>query len=116
MAPRSAPTHPPYLALISEAITGLKERTGSSYPAIKKYIGSKHKLPTGWEKVLAQQLKKQAAAGKLVRVKASFKLGDALKKEVKKVTKKPAATEKKVRCMSADASDGHELSRRAERI
>ena len=62
MAPKAAPAHPPYLALISEAITGLKERTGSSYPAIKKYIGAKHKLPNGWEKVLAQQLKKQATA------------------------------------------------------
>lgn len=102
MAPRTALTHPPYLALISEAITGLKERTGSSYPAIKKFIGSKHKLPTGWEKVLAQQLKKQAAAGKLVRVKASFKLGDALKKEAKKVEKKTTTAEKKVSCMDVE--------------
>lgn len=94
MAPRAAPTHPPYLALISDAITGLKERTGSSYPAIKKYIAAHHKLPEGWEKVLAQQLKKQAAAGKLVKVKASFKLGEELKKTVKKSEKKPAAAKK----------------------
>lgn len=94
MAPKTAPTHPPYLVLISDAISGLKERTGSSFPAIKKYIGAHHKLPEGWEKVLAQQLKKQAAAGKLVKVKASFKLGDALKKTIKKPLKKPAAAKK----------------------
>lgn len=94
MAPKSAPAHPPYLSLISEAISGLKERSGSSYPAIKKFIGSKHKLPTGWEKVLAQQLKKQAGAGKLVRVKSSFKLSEALKKPAKKPVKKAAPAAK----------------------
>lgn len=82
-APRTAPAHPPYLTLISDAIKNLKERGGSSYPAIKKWIGSHHKLPSGWEKTLALQLKKQATAGKLVRVKASYKLSDELKKPVK---------------------------------
>ena len=37
-------------------------------------------LPSGWEKMLSYQLKRLAAAGELVKVKASFKLGDALKK------------------------------------
>lgn len=82
-APKTGPAHPPYLALITEAISSLKERGGSSYPAIKKYIGAHHKLPTGWEKTLSLQLKRQLLAGKLVRIKASYKLGEALKKEVK---------------------------------
>ena len=30
------------------AIKALKERTGSSLPAIKKYIGANYKLPAGW--------------------------------------------------------------------
>ena len=37
-------------------------------------------LPSGWEKMLSYQLKRLAAAGELVKVKASFKLGAALKK------------------------------------
>jgi hypothetical protein len=36
--------------------------------------------PAGWEKVLFTQLKKLSADGKLVKVKASYKLGEALKK------------------------------------
>ena len=30
------------------AIKALKERNGSSLPAIKKYIGANYKLPAGW--------------------------------------------------------------------
>jgi histone H1/5 len=65
--------------MITEAIKSLKERTGSSSKAIGKYIGSTFKVPAGFEKTLSQQLKRLAASGKLVRVKASFKLSDALK-------------------------------------
>ena len=139
------PSHPPYVALVTEAIKGLKEvrrargvppeaaagaraigagqgggrrrpgavrrgcqqlgsgclwggppqptqppspppaqRSGSSLPAIKKYIGAHHKLPAGWEKTLSYQLKRLAASGKLVKVKASFKLSEALKKPAPK--------------------------------
>lgn len=35
--PRPPPTHPPYLDMISAAITALKERTGSSHHAIEKW-------------------------------------------------------------------------------
>lgn len=65
------------------AIKSLKERSGSSSKAIAKYIGATYKVPTGFEKTLGQQLKRLAAAGKLVKVKASFKLSDELKKEPK---------------------------------
>lgn len=43
------PTPPPALPA---AIKALKERNGSSLPAIKKYIGANYKLPTGWVSVL----------------------------------------------------------------
>ena len=39
--PRRPPAHP-------AAIKALKERNGSSLPAIKKYIGANYKLPAGW--------------------------------------------------------------------
>nr|ACG40469.1 hypothetical protein [Zea mays] len=35
-------SHPPYFEMIKEAITALKERTGSSSQAIAKYVGDKH--------------------------------------------------------------------------
>lgn len=50
------------------------------------------KLPPNFGKILGNQLKNLAAQGKLVRVKASFKLGEELKKAPKKpAAKKPAA-------------------------
>lgn len=98
-AKKTAPDHPPYAILIAEAIRELKERTGSSAPAITKKIGEKYgsKLKSGvisWEKQVSQQLKRMAASGKLVKVKNSYKLSDELKKEKKPKkprAKKPAA-------------------------
>ena len=70
MALKAPPAHPPYIALIKEAIVALKERTGSSPAAIKKYIGEHHKkdLKPGWEKVLSTQLRNNVKSGKLVKV------------------------------------------------
>ena len=70
--------------MIKAAIASLKERTGSSVQAITKYVEANYKLPDNFKKVLSNQLKKLAAEGKLVKVKASYKLGDALKKAPKK--------------------------------
>ena len=97
-----APAHPPYVAMITAAVKALKDRTGSSLPAIGKYIGATYKVPAGFEKTLSQQLKRLAAAGKLVRVKASYKLGEALKvvPKPKKVVKKKVV---KVRSAAARA-------------
>ncbi|GMH37498.1 hypothetical protein BSKO_05371 [Bryopsis sp. KO-2023] len=100
-------THPPYAEMIKEAIVTLKERSGSSLAAMKKFVGQKYKLPTGWEKKLSMYVKKMTGEGKLTKVKGSWKLGEALKKApskpkkavvektVKKKTAKPAAKAKK---------------------
>nr|ACG38332.1 hypothetical protein [Zea mays] len=47
-------SHPPYFEMIKEAITALKERTGSSSQAIAKYVGDKHgaSLPANFKKML----------------------------------------------------------------
>jgi hypothetical protein len=41
-------------------------------------IGDKYKgkLPTGWERMTSQQLKRLSDKGELVKVKASYKLGE----------------------------------------
>ncbi|CAD5191141.1 histone H1 [Musa acuminata AAA Group] len=87
----SAPSHPPYFQMIKEAIIALNEKTGSSPYAIAKFIEEKHKgvLPQNYKKVLAVQLRNFTAKGKLVKVKASFKLSEARKNhETKKMEKK----------------------------
>lgn len=52
---------------LQEAILQLKERDGSSFPAIKKVIDSKHgkNLHNGWDKTLAQVLKRLVVSGKV---------------------------------------------------
>ncbi|TYG94596.1 hypothetical protein ES288_A11G200700v1 [Gossypium darwinii] len=92
--PKSA-AHPPYFQMIKEALLALKEKSGSSPYAIAKYMEEKHKavLPANFRKILGLQLKNSAARGKLIKIKASYKLSEAGKKERAPVTK--AKTEKK---------------------
>ncbi|OVA02578.1 Linker histone H1/H5 [Macleaya cordata] len=95
----SPPHHPPYFQMITEAISSLKERTGSSQQAIAKFIEEKYLdgLPPNFKKVLSVQLKKFSKSERLVKVKNSFKISATEKAkrvavEIKEKTKK---TEKK---------------------
>jgi len=82
--------------MVKEAIGTLKERSGSSQQAISKFIGTKHPdLPDNWKKTLSIQLKNLVNSGKLVKEKASYKLGEGLKAPVKpKAEAKPKAAPK----------------------
>ncbi|KAI7992069.1 hypothetical protein LOK49_LG12G01019 [Camellia lanceoleosa] len=73
--PSSTP-HPPYLQMISEAISSLKDRTGSSQPAIAKFMEEKYSslLPPNFKKMLSIQLKKFVKSEKLVKIKNSYKV------------------------------------------
>jgi len=102
MAPKEAPKHPKYEEMVADAISSLKDRTGSSLPAIVKFVDTKYSkdLPENWKKLLSVQLKRLVESGKLTKVKASYKLGEALKTPAKKpavkvVAKKPAAKKTK---------------------
>ncbi|KAF3506853.1 hypothetical protein F2Q69_00001409 [Brassica cretica] len=89
-ASSSPPSHPKYEEMIKDAITTLKERTGSSQYAIQKFIEEKEKsLPPTFRKLLLVNLKRLVAAEKLVKVKGSFKLPSA------KSAPNPAAVKKK---------------------
>ncbi|XP_059293080.1 histone H1 [Lycium ferocissimum] len=83
--PKSAKTvtHPPYFQMIKEALLALNEKGGSSPYAVAKYMEDKHKdeLPANFRKILGLQLKNSAAKGKLIKIKASYKLSEAGKKE-----------------------------------
>lgn len=61
----------------------LKDKSGSSPYAIGKYMEEKHKavLPANFKKILALQLKNSEARGKLIKVRASYKLSEAGKKD-----------------------------------
>eukprot|EP00596_Hydrurales_sp_CCMP1899_P009135 CAMPEP_0119041396 /NCGR_PEP_ID=MMETSP1177-20130426/11854_1 /TAXON_ID=2985 /ORGANISM="Ochromonas sp, Strain CCMP1899" /LENGTH=169 /DNA_ID=CAMNT_0007007411 /DNA_START=34 /DNA_END=543 /DNA_ORIENTATION=- len=81
-----------YFEMAKEAIASLKERTGSSAQAIKAYIADNHKEINFQQHLLRGALNKGAESGKLVKVKASFKLAVAEKKIV--VAKKAPAAAK----------------------
>lgn len=97
--PAKKADHPPVAAMVSAAIAALKDRKGSSLPAIKKYVAATYKVDI--EKLapfVRRFLKKAVADGKLTQVKGtgasgSFKLAKVEKeKKPKKVAaKKPAA-------------------------
>ncbi|KAG2303042.1 hypothetical protein Bca4012_061392 [Brassica carinata] len=71
-------THPPYFQMIKEALMNLKEKNGSSPYAIAKQIEEKYKpvLPENFRKTLSLQLKNSVAKGKLVKIRASYKLSE----------------------------------------
>ncbi|KAJ4967951.1 hypothetical protein NE237_014652 [Protea cynaroides] len=73
--------HPPYSQMITEAISSLKDRTGSSLPAIAKFIAENYGtgLPSNFKKILSVQLKKLAKSERLVKVKNSYKISAAEK-------------------------------------
>nr|DAD40447.1 TPA_asm: hypothetical protein HUJ06_014770 [Nelumbo nucifera] len=69
--------------MIKEALLALHEKSGSSPYAIAKHMEEKHKavLPANFRKILALQLKNCVVKGKLIKIKASFKLSESGKKE-----------------------------------
>jgi hypothetical protein len=93
-AAKKTPEHPKYIDMIEAAITSLKERSGSSLQAIKKYIRSNYKVGDNSDVHVKMALKRGVAAGTLTQTKGtgasgSFKVAQK-KKEVKK-PRKPAA-------------------------
>merc|ERR1712080_681271 len=106
--PAKKAEHPTYDAMISAAIGGLKEKSGSSRKAILKYILANYKVGDNKEKVqnrVRLAVKRMAAAKKLVPGRAKgkgagcFKLAEKPKKakKVKKPKKKAAKKVKKAK-------------------
>merc|ERR1712176_429394 len=123
-APKTKPAHPPTSVMIVNAVTALKERNGSSLPAIKKYIAANYKADTVKlapfikkglknlveKKVLIQtkgkgasgsfkvakveKKEKKAAKPKSPKKKAPKKAKSPVKKAKKPAAKKPAAAKK----------------------
>ncbi|XP_027366738.1 histone H1-like [Abrus precatorius] len=87
----STALHPPYFEMIADAIATLKDRTGSSQPAIAKFIEEKHNkvLPPNFRKLLSLQLKKFVKSEKLYKVKNSYKLSSSLEHQTQKTKTTP---------------------------
>jgi histone H1/5 len=84
-----------YKAGIVDAISELKDRTGSSMIAIKKLMMSKIPADKKWQNAtFLQSLKAGVAAGDFVKVKASYKLSQDYKKKAVAAEKKAAAPPK----------------------
>ena len=94
---RKAPAgHPPVATMVTEAITSLKERNGSSLPAIKKYIAGHFECDV--QKLapfIKKFLKKSVADGKIKQVKASYKVDKNKIEKPKKPANKPATKPKR---------------------
>lgn len=93
--PKTAPTHPKVSEMVNDAITVLKERGGSSLQAIKKHIGSHHKVDIDrLTPFIKKYLKTAVASGTLIQTKGkgasgSFKLSASGQK-----TKEPGKAKK----------------------
>ena len=61
-------SHPSYGDMIKAAISTLKERSGTSLPALKKYIEGNFNVPDNYNVVLKRVLKSMVSSGKLVKV------------------------------------------------
>merc|ERR1712087_987382 len=97
--PKAKPAHPPTSAMVAAAIKALKERGGSSLPAIKKYIAANYKVDVvKLSPFIRKALKKGVEKKTLVQVKASYKLGKVEKpKKPKKPKKKKPKKPKKAK-------------------
>ncbi|XP_023213285.1 histone H1A, sperm-like [Centruroides sculpturatus] len=98
--PKTASSHPKVSVMVEAAISNLKERRGSSLPAIKKYIAANYKVDmTRLSPFVKKYLKTAVANGSLLQTKGkgasgSFKLNTGSSKADKpakaKVVKKAA--------------------------
>ena len=73
--PKAKPTHPKTSVMVVAAIKALKERNGSSLPAIKKYIAANYKVDiVKLNRFINKALKNMTEKGVLTKVKGSYKL------------------------------------------
>ncbi|XP_065864294.1 histone H1-like [Euphorbia lathyris] len=105
--------HPPYSEMICEAISQLKDRSGSSQPAISNFIQHKYEaeLPQNFKKLVSLQLKRLVKSDKLLKIKNSYKISSAEKLELaskeseKPKEKKPKKIEKMKRLSQVKTPD-----------
>merc|ERR1712227_712954 len=104
--PAKKAEHPPSGVMVLAAVKALKDKKGSSLPAIKKYIAANYKVDVAKiSPFIRKAIKKLVADKKLIQTKASFKAAKEEKpkktaakktpKKAKKTAAKKAKTAKK---------------------
>merc|ERR1712172_451979 len=89
--PAKKAEHPPSAVMVLAAVKALKDKKGSSLPAIKKYIAANYKVDVvKVSPFVRKAIKKLVEGKKIVKVKASFKAVKE-KKAKKPKAKKPKA-------------------------
>merc|ERR1712241_1597366 len=92
--PAKKAEHPPSGVMVLAAVKALKDKKGSSLPAIKKYIAANYKVDVAKiSPFIRKAIKKLVADKKLIQTKASFKA--AKEEKPKKTAAKKAKTAKK---------------------
>ncbi|KAL4708224.1 hypothetical protein ACJJTC_014514 [Scirpophaga incertulas] len=93
--PKAKPTHPKTSEMVNSAIMELKERSGSSLQAIKKYIAAQYKVDA--EKLapfIRKYLKSAVESGALIQTKGKGASGSFKLESKSAASKKPAAGKK----------------------
>merc|ERR1712045_373659 len=86
--PKAPAAHPPVASMVKAAVKALKERNGSSLPAIKKYIAANYKVDiVKLNRFINKALKNMTEKGVLTKVKGSYKLSAKTKEEKPKKAK-----------------------------
>merc|ERR1712018_701814 len=95
--PAKKAEHPPSGVMVLAAVKALKDKKGSSLPAIKQYIAANYKVDVAKiSPFIRKAIKKLVADKKLIQTKASFKAAKEEKPKVKKPkAKKPKAKKPK---------------------
>merc|ERR1711971_324947 len=95
--PAKKAEHPPSAVMVLAAVKALRDKKGSSLPAIKKYIAANYKVDVvKVSPFIRKAIKKLVEGKKIVKVKASFKAVKEEKPKVKKA-KKPKAKKPKAK-------------------
>lgn len=115
----SLSAHPPTKQMVDAAIKSLKERGGSSLPAIKKYIGATYKCDA--QKLapfIKKYLKSAVASGKLIQTKGKGASGSfKLSVRAKQTAANPSAADKpkkEVKKVKSTSSSGAALPRKTK--
>merc|ERR1712088_776853 len=89
--PAKKAEHPPSAVMVLAAVKALKDKKGSSLPAIKKYIAANYKVDVvKVSPFIRKAIKKLVEGKKIVKVRASFKAVKEEKPKAKKTAKKSA--------------------------
>merc|ERR1712110_1253526 len=112
--PAKKAEHPPSAVMVLAAVKALKDKRGSSLPAIKKYIAANYKVDVvKVSPFIRKAIKKLVEGKKIVKVKASFK---AVKEEKPKKVKKAAKKTRKEARSKKEPEKGSKKSRTQKEV